>query len=94
LALVASIATAIATTGEFRQRWQANRIAAAELERLGYDLLASESPDIDSAFKALGEIQFRRAEQITGIKNAGTSERREPPPVPANASAPPAPAGR
>ncbi len=67
LAFVASIAAAISTTGEFKQRWRANRNAAAEIEYLGYRTLATDSPDLDAAFKEIGEIQFRRTQQITGI---------------------------
>ena len=69
LALVASLTTAIATTGEFKQRWQANRHAAGKLENLGYRSLASEPLDVDDAFTEIAAIQLERTQRITGSED-------------------------
>jgi hypothetical protein len=38
-AVAAAILITISTSGDFQRKWQANRTAAAELERIGYDFL-------------------------------------------------------
>lgn len=39
MAVGAALLITVSTSGDFQRKWQANRIAAAELERLGYLLL-------------------------------------------------------
>jgi hypothetical protein len=39
LTLTASLLVTISTSGDFQRKWQANRIAAAEIEYVGYDFL-------------------------------------------------------
>ena len=50
--VVAAMMITISTSGDFQRKWQANRIAAAELERIGYELLAKSGAD--SSISILG----------------------------------------
>ncbi len=42
LSVAAALMITISTSGDFQRKWQANRIAAAELERTGYEFLEKE----------------------------------------------------
>ena len=57
----------ISTSGDFQRKWQANRVAAAELERTGYEFLESGTGNPRSYFKIIGQIQHRRHFAIVGI---------------------------
>ncbi len=63
---LAALLVGISTTGGFERKWQANRIAAAQLEELGYDLLADAAPDSKDYFRRIGAIQFQRNMEIAG----------------------------
>ena len=56
----AALLITISTSGDFQRKWQANRIAAAELERAGYELLEKDGADARSYLGAVGHILFRR----------------------------------
>lgn len=43
--VLAAILVTISTSGDFQRKWQANRIAAADLERVGYQLLEDTGRD-------------------------------------------------
>lgn len=66
LAFVAALLIVVSTTGDFQRKWQANRLAAAKLERLGYDFVGDAAPDVGAYFRAIGEIQYERSTQIAG----------------------------
>ena len=46
LATLATVLVTISTTGDFRNKWQANRCGAAELEGLCFDVVASNAHSI------------------------------------------------
>ena len=61
----------ISTGGDFHRKWQANRIAAADLERAGYELLAQTDADPRLYFAEIARILHTRHVAITG----GTDQR-------------------
>jgi hypothetical protein len=66
LAGAAALAVSLAASGDFRQKWQANRLAAGELERRAYKLLAEKNPSVSEYYEAIADIQFKRTTLITG----------------------------
>ena len=48
LSVAAALSITISTSGDFQRKWQANRIAAAELEHTGYEFLEKEGADARS----------------------------------------------
>jgi hypothetical protein len=72
-AVVAALLITISTSGDFQRKWQANRIAAAELERIGYELLEKNAADPRSYFTAIAQTMYNRHVAIVG-----RMERREP----------------
>ncbi len=70
LAAIFSIAAAllitISSSGDFQRKWQANRIAAAELERTGYEFLAKNGANPRSYFAAVAQILHQRQVAIIG----------------------------
>jgi len=82
LSVAAALMITISTSGDFQRKWQANRIAAAELERTGYEFLEKDGADARSYLAAVGPILLRRHLAIVG-----GSEPRKAPPEAAKASA-------
>ncbi len=72
-AVAAALLITIAASGDFQRKWQANRIAAAELERTGYELLEMGAADPRSHLASVGQILYRRH-----IAIVGATERRKP----------------
>ena len=66
LAVTAAILVTISTSGDFQRKWQANRIAAAELERAGYAFLASGGIDPLSYHTIIGNTLRQRHMAIVG----------------------------
>jgi signal transduction histidine kinase len=66
LAFVAALTVSVSTTGDFQRKWQANRLAAAQFERLGYKLLAARSPALGEYYDEIGNIEYERTTLITG----------------------------
>ncbi len=70
MAAVFSIAAAllitISTSGDFQRKWQANRIAAAELEKVGYEFLEANGDQARSYLAKVGNILLRRQMAIVG----------------------------
>ncbi len=79
VAAVCSVAAALlitlSTSGDFQRKWQANRVAAAELERVGYDFLEKNGAEPRSFLARVGAILERRHMSIIGSS--------EKPPTPA-----------
>jgi Protein of unknown function (DUF4231) len=73
LSIVAALLITISTSGDFQRKWQANRIAAAELERTGYEFLEKDGADARSYLAAVGQSLLRRHLAIVG-----SSEQRKP----------------
>jgi hypothetical protein len=63
LAVLAALLVTLSTTGDFQRKWQANRIAAASMENLAYELLRS-SASIDAV---VGQIQIINDARNKGI---------------------------
>ncbi len=66
LAVTAAILITISTSGDFQRKWQANRIAAAELERLGYEFLEKNGKNPRSYLAGVGKILMTRNTSIVG----------------------------
>ena len=82
LSVAAALMITISTSGDFQRKWQANRIAAAELERTGYEFLEKDGADARSYLASVGPILLRRHLAIVG-----GSEQRKAPQEAAKASA-------
>jgi len=65
-AVAAALLITISTGGDFQRKWQANRIAAAELERTGYEFLEKEGAAARSYLAPVGQILHRRHMAIVG----------------------------
>jgi len=65
LAMVAALLITLSTVGGFHQRWLANRLAAAKMERLGYAFMTADRKNNLAAFSAkIQAISFERNEDI------------------------------
>ena len=72
--VAAALMITISTSGDFQRKWQANRIAAAELERTGYEFLEKSGADPRSYLASVGPILLRRHLAIVG----GSEQRKAP----------------
>lgn len=66
LSVTAALLITISTSGDFQRKWQANRIAAAELERTGYEFLERDGADARSYLATVGQSLLRRHMAIVG----------------------------
>lgn len=64
--VVAAIMITVSTSGDFQRKWQANRIAAAELERIGYELLAKSGANSRRYLSSVAQIMHSRNVAIVG----------------------------
>ena len=64
LATVAALLVTLSTTGDFHRKWQANRLAAAEMENLAYELVRPSAPTNLDAI-------LTRIQGINGMRNRG-----------------------
>jgi len=64
--VTAALLIVISTSGDFQRKWQANRIAAAELERTGYELLEKNGADARSYFAVIARILHNRHVTVLG----------------------------
>jgi Protein of unknown function (DUF4231) len=74
LSVAAALLITISTSGDFQRKWQANRIAAAELEHTGYEFLGKDGADARSYLPAVSDILLRRHMAIVG----GSEQRKAP----------------
>jgi len=74
LSVAAALLITISTSGDFQRKWQANRIAAAELERMGYEFLEKDGADARSYLSAVGQSLLKRHMAIVG----NTDQRKSP----------------
>lgn len=77
-ATVAALLVTLSTTGDFQRKWHANRMAAAAMENLAYDLVRpSAATNLDAILTRVQEINDLRNRgiggELTGI------ESKEPP---------------
>ena len=81
--IAAALLITISTSGDFQRKWQANRIAAAELERTGYELLEKNAADPRTYFSSVAQILHNRHVAIVG-----SMEQRKPTAEPAKGAPP------
>ena len=81
LSVTAALLITISSGGDFQRKWQANRIAAAELERTGYEFLENDGADARTYLATVGQSLLRRHMAIVG-----SSEQRNPPQEPGKAA--------
>jgi hypothetical protein len=74
LSIIAALLITVSTSGDFQRKWQANRIAAAELERTGYEFLEKDGADARSYLSAVGQSLVKRHMAIVG----STEQRKLP----------------
>jgi hypothetical protein len=72
LAVLAALLVTLSTTGDFQRKWQANRIAAASMENLAYELLRS-SVNRDAVVGQIQSINDARNKGIVGELTEGRS---------------------
>ena len=75
LSVTAALLVTVSTSGDFQRKWQANRIAAAELEFTGYQFLEHNGAEPRSYLAAVGQTLLRRQLAI-----AGSAEKQGKPP--------------
>lgn len=65
-AVTAAVLITISTSGDFQRKWQANRIASAELEQLAYNFLEKGESSPRSYLARVGTILMARHTSILG----------------------------
>jgi hypothetical protein len=65
LAILSALLITLSTAGGFHQKWSANRLAAAKVERLGYAFISADRKASLEAFSSqIQAISFERNEEI------------------------------
>jgi len=83
LAMLAALLITLSTVGGFHQRWWANRLAAAKIERLAYAFMAADRKGNLEAFSLqVQAISYERNEEIVSgdsDRSKATETRKEAP---------------
>ncbi|MDI6793638.1 MAG: DUF4231 domain-containing protein [bacterium] len=66
LSVGAALLIKISTSGDFQRKWQANRVAASELERTAYEFLENKAADPRNYFAAIGDAIHKRNLAVVG----------------------------
>ena len=66
LSVTAALLITISTGGDFQRKWQANRVAAAEIESTGYKFLEKNGENARSYLDAIGRSMLKRQLSIVG----------------------------
>lgn len=66
LAVVSAILVTLSSSGRFSDKWQANRLAAAELESVGYAFLKTDGENPQQYYEQMKRIQYARQLAIIG----------------------------
>ena len=85
LAMLAALLITLSTVGGFHQRWWANRLAAAKIEKLAYAFLAPDRKDSLAAFSLqVQQISYERNEEIVSSDSdqKATETRKDAPKAP------------
>lgn len=80
LSVLSALIVTISTNGDFHRKWQANRLAAAQIEDLSYRFLRDPATDPRRHLTELGRIQLQRQMEIVGGQGAtlpGAADARE-----------------
>lgn len=75
LSVGAALLITISTSGDFQRKWQANRVAASELERTGYTFLENKAAEPSKYYFDIGSILHKRNLAIVGNVDQKTSEK-------------------
>lgn len=78
LSIVAALLVTVSTSGDFQRKWQANRMAAAELERTGYEFLARNDAQPRTYLAKVGDSLMRRHMAIVGGSEQKEAEAGKP----------------
>ena len=74
LATAAALMMAVSTSGDFQRKWQANRMAAAEIERTGYAFLESRTVSGKAYLAEVGDALKKRHAAILGTDQRKPAE--------------------
>ena len=77
LSVAAALLVTVSTSGDFQRKWQANRVAAAELERTGYSFLENNGAEPRTYLASVGDILLRRSLAISGSAEKAAPRRAE-----------------
>jgi cytochrome bd-type quinol oxidase subunit 1 len=84
LATLAALLVTLSTTGDFQRKWQANRVAAAAMENLAYELIRPQAAThLDVILTRIQNISDTRHRAIVGEIEEGGSQEPLPLPEPA-----------
>ena len=73
-AVLAALLITLSTAGDFQRKWQANRIAAAAMENLAYELVTPKTPaDLHAVIVEIQAINEARNKGIVGEQPGGHS---------------------
>ena len=78
LSICAALLVTVSTSGDFHRKWQANRIAAAELERLGYQFLVQPDAKPRAYLSSVATILHTRHVVIVGTSGPSPLPEGEP----------------
>ena len=78
LSVCAALLVTVSTSGDFHRKWQANRIAAAELERLGYQFLVQPDARPRAYLSSVATILHTRHVSIVGMSERSPLPEGEP----------------
>jgi uncharacterized protein DUF4231 len=79
LAMTSALLVTLATTGNFQQKWSANRLAAAKMETLAYDFMTTtdRKADLPRFSARIQDISFERNAEIVSTDRAETKNHAE-----------------
>jgi hypothetical protein len=69
-AMASALLITFSTVGNFQTHWQANRLAAARLESLGYEFVTAQNRDPAYFSKKMEEISMGRNQEIVGSSDS------------------------
>jgi hypothetical protein len=78
LAVVSAILVTLSSSGRFSDKWQANRLAAAELESVGYEFLKTDGENPLQYYEQMKQIQYARQVAIIGKPNLESRQSAKP----------------
>ncbi|WP_374567998.1 hypothetical protein [Ideonella sp.] len=68
MASLSAILAALSSSGDFQMKWQTNRTAVADVERIAIRLLSPSPLDLASVYAELGDIAQERHLKLIGVK--------------------------
>ena len=76
-AMLAALLITLSTTGDFQRKWQANRLAAAAMENVAYELVTLKTPaELTDVVVEIQAINDARNKGIVGEQPAGRPRER------------------